>query len=89
MVMSLQVINLIFVALRCHWKSRGTYVSTNFQLIIFYGLHMCGGFLMTVITQVHLYFRFPFEIFLVYNYAILCYVFLLMHILKMHVRILL
>ena len=30
---------------------------------------MHGGFLMTVISHVHLCFRCPFKIFLVYNYA--------------------
>ena len=46
------------------------YVSTNFQLIIFYGGHTCGGFLITVISHVHLCFGCLFKIFLVYNYAV-------------------
>ena len=48
---------------------------------------MCGGFLMTAISHVHLLFRCPFEIFLVYNYGISYSVFLLMYVL-MHVRLL-
>ena len=60
------------------WGNICSYMSTNIQLNIFYGRHMCGGCVMTQINHVHLYFTCSFEIFLVYNYAILCYVFLLM-----------
>ena len=48
MLTSLQVVNWIFIGLRYLWKYRSvylSYVSTNFQLIIFYGGHMYGGFL--------------------------------------------
>ena len=45
------------------------YVSNNFQLIIFYGWYMWGGFLMTVIRHVCVCFGHPFEIFLGYKYT--------------------
>ena len=51
-------------------------MSTNFYLVIVYGRHMCGGFLMTAISHVHLFFRCPSKIFLVYNCDILYHVFL-------------
>ena len=71
MLTSLSVANLIFIALRCCWyrKFLLDYMSTSFQLIIFYGGHICGIFLMTVIRHVCLCIGYLFEILLGYNYA--------------------
>ena len=69
---SLSVANLILIALRCClrcWKFLSDNMSTNFQFVLFYGRHMWGGFSMTVIRHVCLCFRYPFKIFLGYNYG--------------------
>ena len=44
-------------------------MNTNSQLIISYGGHICGGFLMTVAKHVCLCFGYLFKIFSGYNYA--------------------
>ena len=57
---------LIYIALRCcskYWGLILDYMSTNFPIIVFYNGHMCGGFLMTVISHVHLCFGYLFRIF--------------------------
>ena len=48
-----------------------------------------GGYLMTAIGHVHIFFRCQFKIFLLYNYDMLYCVFLLMHVFMMWVRFLL